>query len=451
MKLAVRTSRRGGVAVVAKAAAKPASVPKPAKLSPESKWRPPTVALLAVTAMLADAAPARADEVDSALDSLAGVIQGAGSFIKAGVSAAGTAASLAKQGIDIAAPIVKQGVDAATPIVKSAVKAGVDAAAPVVSEATRTLSSQLESTPVASSARQAAAAAAPVASSASKVLSSTDPTLLYQGALGAAALLLVGPTLLRALAGGRAGRGELSAARVLDMLTNGEGMLVDIRTQAEKEAGGVPDLPSSAGRRATDVEFVSCDDKRLRGMLRDPKAVEAAATALQVGALRGVDKSSTLVLMDRNGGSAQQVAREMARRGYGKVYTLSGGFDGRNGWVQSKLQIKPAASRVFAEPPSKTMSTRLSLPAPAVPALPKAKTVSTKPPAARTVAGSSKSASTRPAPAASKTGSTRPAPPPRPAPAKPPTAKGTSRSGSTRPATSRGTSSTGSNRPGVKG
>eukprot|EP00955_Chlamydomonas_euryale_P106186 365687-Chlamydomonas_euryale.AAC.15 len=242
-------------------------------------------------------------------------------------------------------------------------------------EATRTLSSQLESTPVASSARQAAAAAAPVASSASKVLSSTDPTLLYQGALGAAALLLVGPTLLRALAGGRAGRGELSAARVLDMLTNGEGMLVDIRTQvgvkrerrgarygvwgvgrvwhghtsaprvldmvttdggmpigtqrglgcgvlrkrwgiairvaaemrmplwppcctspnllsrapptfprpsaparhlagnlqAEKEAGGVPDLPSSAGRRATDVEFVSCDDKRLRGMLRDPK------------------------------------------------------------------------------------------------------------------------------------------------------------------------------------
>eukprot|EP00955_Chlamydomonas_euryale_P106185 365687-Chlamydomonas_euryale.AAC.14 len=48
------------------------------------------------------------------------------------------------------------------------------------------------------------------------------------------------------------------------------------------------------------------------------EAVEAAATALQVGALRGVDKSSTLVLMDRNGGSAQQVAREMARRGYGK-------------------------------------------------------------------------------------------------------------------------------------
>eukprot|EP00955_Chlamydomonas_euryale_P106187 365687-Chlamydomonas_euryale.AAC.16 len=107
--------------------------PPAAHTCAESKWRPPTVALLAVTAMLADAAPARADEVDSALDSLAGVIQGAGSFIKAGVSAAGTAASLAKQGIDIAAPIVKQGVDAATPIVKSAVKAGVDAAAPVVS------------------------------------------------------------------------------------------------------------------------------------------------------------------------------------------------------------------------------------------------------------------------------------------------------------------------------
>lgn len=39
-----------------------------------------------------------------------------------------------------------------------------------------------------------------------------------------------------------------------------------------------------------------------------------------------------------------------------QVYTIVGGFDGRNGWVQSKLQIKPAA--VSSSRASGTVSSR---------------------------------------------------------------------------------------------
>ena len=34
-----------------------------------------------------------------------------------------------------------------------------------------------------------------------------------------------------------------------------------------------------------------------------------------------------------------------------QVYVVSGGFDGRGGWVQSKLQIKPAAASFSTQPP----------------------------------------------------------------------------------------------------
>jgi hypothetical protein len=50
------------------------------------------------------------------------------------------------------------------------------------------------------------------------------------------------------------------------------------------------------------------------------------------------------VLLDRYGPAARTVAKELNRKGYNKVFVIQGGFDGRSGWVQSKLQIKPAAN-----------------------------------------------------------------------------------------------------------
>lgn len=63
-------------------------------------------------------------------------------------------------------------------------------------------------------------------------------------------------------------------------------------------------------------------------------------TALQIAALKKVSKGKTLILLDRNGSVAKTIAKSLANKGFGRVYVLSGGFDGRGGWSASKLQAK---------------------------------------------------------------------------------------------------------------
>lgn len=82
-------------------------------------------------------------------------------------------------------------------------------------------------------------------------------------------------------------------------------------------------------------------------------------TALQIAALKRVNRGSRIVLLDRYGPTARAVAKELARRGFGKVFVVAGGFDGRSGWVQSKLLVKPTASAFSGSPNLlRTLSTR---------------------------------------------------------------------------------------------
>lgn len=69
-------------------------------------------------------------------------------------------------------------------------------------------------------------------------------------------------------------------------------------------------------------------------------------TVLQIAALKKVKKSSRILLLDKNGGQAKDIARELAARGYKKVFVISGGF---SGWTSSKLQTKGSSS---VRPPS---------------------------------------------------------------------------------------------------
>lgn len=138
---------------------------------------------------------------------------------------------------------------------------------------------------------------------------------------------------------------------MLDALTDSSSILVDIRTQKEKESSGVPDVPSSFGGRLVEVEFAVTEDKKLRNALRDPNSIEAAVTSMQIASLKRVNKGTKVILLDRYGNTATTVAKELASKGFSKVYTVAGGFDGRNGWVQSKLQIKPAATVISAPAP----------------------------------------------------------------------------------------------------
>jgi hypothetical protein len=71
----------------------------------------------------------------------------------------------------------------------------------------------------------------------------------------------------------------VTAASCLDQLANdGSCVLVDIRTAREKEAGGVPDVPSSGSARLIEVEYAFTEDRKLRGQLKDVGAIEATVS-----------------------------------------------------------------------------------------------------------------------------------------------------------------------------
>jgi rhodanese-related sulfurtransferase len=48
-------------------------------------------------------------------------------------------------------------------------------------------------------------------------------------------------------------------------------------------------------------------------------------TALQIAALKRIGRGSKVLLLDRFGGASKAVAKELSRRGFGRVFVVSGG------------------------------------------------------------------------------------------------------------------------------
>ena len=113
---------------------------------------------------------------------------------------------------------------------------------------------------------------------------------------------------------------------------------------------------------------------KLRSQLRNPGQLEVTVTALQIAALKRLGKGSSIYLLDRSGGTAKQVAKELASRGFGRVFVVAGGFQG---WQNSKLRTRPSStvSRVEVLQPGSRASARI------IPAV--ARTVQVLPPVGR--------------------------------------------------------------------
>lgn len=61
-------------------------------------------------------------------------------------------------------------------------------------------------------------------------------------------------------------------------------------------------------------------------------------TALEIQALKRVNKGTKILLLDKNGnGASKTVAKELASLGFTNSFVIAGGFQG---WVASKLQVK---------------------------------------------------------------------------------------------------------------
>ena len=114
--------------------------------------------------------------------------------------------------------------------------------------------------------------------------------------------------------------------------------VVDVRTMAEWNFVGLPDL-SGSGRRILTVEWQSYPS-----MAVNP---DFAAQTAELLAGAGADQDSAVLFLCRSGGRSRAAAIAMTKAGYSRAYNISGGFEGdpdaqhhrgsRNGWKASGL------------------------------------------------------------------------------------------------------------------
>ncbi len=129
--------------------------------------------------------------------------------------------------------------------------------------------------------------------------------------------------------------GDISATEAWEKLkADPRAQLVDVRTMAEWNFVGLPDL-SSLGRRVHCVEWQSFPTG----------APNSGFVAEASGVLP--DKDAPVLLLCRSGARSRAAAIALTRAGFGQAFNIAGGFEGdmdseghrgsRNGWKAANL------------------------------------------------------------------------------------------------------------------
>ena len=129
--------------------------------------------------------------------------------------------------------------------------------------------------------------------------------------------------------------GDVGAAHAWERLrSDPDAALVDVRTHAEWNFVGVPDL-SELGKEVVFVEWQSYP-----AMEANPAFVDAVSAAAP-------DRRAPLYLLCRSGARSRAAAIALTGAGYAECYNVSGGFEGphdarkhrgvEDGWKASRL------------------------------------------------------------------------------------------------------------------
>ncbi len=136
--------------------------------------------------------------------------------------------------------------------------------------------------------------------------------------------------------------GDLSVAEAWELLKNTpKAQLVDVRTTAEWNFVGLPDL-SELARDPHLVEWQSFPSM-------EPNAAFVADVSLAV-LEAGADKHAPILFLCRSGARSRAAAIAMTRSGFSRAYNIAGGFEGdldtekhrgrNNGWKAQGLPWK---------------------------------------------------------------------------------------------------------------
>ncbi|XP_043699425.1 calcium sensing receptor, chloroplastic [Telopea speciosissima] len=247
---------------------------------------------------------------------------------------------------------VKPSVDVALPILQKAGDQALKVASPAISEASKKAQEAIQSSGfdteqvvgaaktlagVAQQTTKVIEEATPIASSTVNTILSTEPVALATtaGALFLAYLLL--PSIWSAISFSLRGyQGELTPAQTLDLLCTQNHFMIDIRSEGDKNKAGIPRLPPSAKNKMISVPLEELP-KKLKGLVRNAKKVEAEIAALKISYLKRINKGSNIVIMGSYSDTAKIVAAALTSFGFKNCWIMADGFSGNKGWLYSQL------------------------------------------------------------------------------------------------------------------
>lgn len=252
---------------------------------------------------------------------------------------------IAQQVFQVVVETLKPGIDAAVPIVQQAGVEAMKAASPVMSEASKKAQEAMQSSGIdtdqfstaAKTVTSAVDSAKPIASSTAETILNSDPALIAETAAALFLAYLLLPPVWSAFSFNLRGyKGGLTPAQTLDLMCSQNYVMIDIRSEKDKNKAGIPQLPQSAKSRMIAIPLEELPSK-LRGLLRNTKKVEAEIVALKISYLKRLSKSSNIVIMDSYSDSAKIVAKTLTSMGFNNCWIMADGFSGGKGWLQSRL------------------------------------------------------------------------------------------------------------------
>ncbi|CAN1159143.1 Calcium sensing receptor, chloroplastic [Linum perenne] len=249
---------------------------------------------------------------------------------------------------------LKPAVEFAVPIVKQVGEQALKIASPVASEVSRKAleviqSSGIDTQPVVSAAKTVAGVAQqsskviegakPIASSTLDTLSSTDPLVLFIAFDLATFAFFLLPSVWSAVSYKLRGyKGDITAAQALDLISTKNHVMIDIRSEKDKDKAGIPRLPSNAKNQMVSIPLEELPSK-LKGLVKNTKKLEAELAALKISYLKKINKGSNIIILDSYSDSAKMVARTLTNLGFKNCLVIGDGFSGGRGWLQSRLGI----------------------------------------------------------------------------------------------------------------
>ena len=121
--------------------------------------------------------------------------------------------------------------------------------------------------------------------------------------------------------------GVVKPVKVMEMLQNGDAVLVDVRTPEERKQAGVPLLKLAARGKGVAVPLPALSPSVSR-QVSNPRGLAVEILGQQISSISKLNPQTKVVVMDRKGEVAKDVARACRAAGVRTAYVMDGGFNG---------------------------------------------------------------------------------------------------------------------------